>query len=591
MSRVRIFADLKLDGVTVRGSSEVLKACRAAVSVVRQPQEQWYKDEGGKHNKIEIATQVMEKAGANSSNSWIPREGVPLQVTLHYDTGFVVLDQSIMVPQRGNQLVTDKDGQALLKYRILEVSQRHQGKRFVFAIGPDTRAAPTMNDIAPVFTVPVVVLSKRKKKHDRDSGAGAVGAEGRGRGRKQGQAPAHKQSESPPAHQHSNRGRGVQAPPLALIAQAPGLQPLPPLPGKPTGKAMQELMQWVAAAASMLHDTLQFQHAGYEVAEDNAVDYSLPIWRCPECRVTRDRSSPDTPHSSQCRLGGLLDLYCLRVVPITASLLQHGIAAPSPVAPAPLRRALSSPRGAAVGDMMVEAANILGALPDGTAATTLTRGDSIYHPGKLAMTLGREESWESTGPPLRQLSQLSEAAARLQGSEGSAHSSDSEVAAAGPPPDLQGARMPSVAVFLPARIPPCPAELGVHYVNRRKRDGKTSGLDESGSPSGVPAFDETKTLLGFYSFTWDGQQTNVVFRSTEEAKCSSDLQKKLQEELEAELKRPDQEVVHTLDAEQGLHKLKEEVFAAMEKFDAAGAFGGQGDAELGPVPTDMQIAA
>ncbi|CAM9384372.1 unnamed protein product, partial [Discosporangium mesarthrocarpum] len=149
----------------VEAESDVLTMCRSEISIIKEPPKCWYKDEGGKNNCIEIRAQVKDKASA------LPRVGVPLTLAILYEVGTAVYSQDILQVQADTRLVTDKTGCAVLKFRIKEVSQRHQGQKFVIKIAPDTKQSPTMNNVAPASTIPTMVLSKRKNRNRHQTAA------------------------------------------------------------------------------------------------------------------------------------------------------------------------------------------------------------------------------------------------------------------------------------------------------------------------------------------------------------------------------------------------------------------------------------
>ncbi|CAN0212978.1 unnamed protein product, partial [Ectocarpus sp. 8 AP-2014] len=146
----------------IKADSEPIMVCRSALTVVSQPPESWYKDEGGKNNCIAIEAMVREKLPSGQVGQAQP--GVPLTLALVYEAGTEVHSQEILQVQSDTQLVTNEHGRANLKFKITEVSQRHQSQRFCVKICPDVRLAPEFSNVAPVVTVPVMVLSKRKNR-------------------------------------------------------------------------------------------------------------------------------------------------------------------------------------------------------------------------------------------------------------------------------------------------------------------------------------------------------------------------------------------------------------------------------------------
>lgn len=118
----------------------------------------WYKDEGGKDKCIEYRVSLRD------SNNRVYRDRkVPLKVTLNYVNGTIVPHQNILVLSPDSKLVIDEQGDAFLKVRVNEVSNRHRGQLFQVEISPDTVAYPGAADVAPILCMPVDVKSKRNK--------------------------------------------------------------------------------------------------------------------------------------------------------------------------------------------------------------------------------------------------------------------------------------------------------------------------------------------------------------------------------------------------------------------------------------------
>lgn len=111
----------------------------------------WYKDEGGKDKCIEINVSLRDASGLLVCN-----EHVDLGAKLNYCNGEQVLDQDILVVSHDSKRTIDEHGNASIKFRINEVSNRHRGNLFQLVIFARTRA-----DISPALCTPVDVKSKR----------------------------------------------------------------------------------------------------------------------------------------------------------------------------------------------------------------------------------------------------------------------------------------------------------------------------------------------------------------------------------------------------------------------------------------------
>ncbi|CAM9694482.1 unnamed protein product, partial [Phaeothamnion confervicola] len=90
-----------------------------------------------------------------------PPQRVPLHVKLLYENMDVPYQQEILTLSPESDLITTDVGTARIRFRIEEVSKNHRGQRFRLQVGPDIKENPTLGNIAPVLSEPVLVLSKR----------------------------------------------------------------------------------------------------------------------------------------------------------------------------------------------------------------------------------------------------------------------------------------------------------------------------------------------------------------------------------------------------------------------------------------------
>lgn len=126
----------------------------------------WYKDEGGKDKCIELKVSLIDQ-----NNEKVFTRKVPLKVTLLYAaTSQHVADQSIMALLHDSRTVIE-DQEAFVKYRVNEVSNRHQGQLFQVMVAPDLAHYPSLGDIHFCLSTAIDVKSKRNhKEKERFSG-------------------------------------------------------------------------------------------------------------------------------------------------------------------------------------------------------------------------------------------------------------------------------------------------------------------------------------------------------------------------------------------------------------------------------------
>ena len=123
----------------------------------------WYKDQGGRDNFIEIKVRLVDH-----HHLTVTSRRVPLKVSLYYESGVLVPKQEILRLE-GEMVILERKGEAIIKFRIEEVSRSHQRQKFVVRISPDTHAYPRNNDINPVDTPPIEVMSKPKGEKNQNA--------------------------------------------------------------------------------------------------------------------------------------------------------------------------------------------------------------------------------------------------------------------------------------------------------------------------------------------------------------------------------------------------------------------------------------
>ncbi|POM68039.1 Hypothetical protein PHPALM_15851 [Phytophthora palmivora] len=154
--------------------SAPVNVVKEKLQVVTQPPDVWFKDEGGREKCMTVALTLMPAPGA-----YLEDRVVPLDVRLLYESGNLVLNQSILrlFPDMRPNMT---HGRATISFRIDDVSKNHQGQSFMLEIGPEQQDGSSMfQDIAPTRTSVIAIRSKRnKRKLNAQAAAAAAAASG-----------------------------------------------------------------------------------------------------------------------------------------------------------------------------------------------------------------------------------------------------------------------------------------------------------------------------------------------------------------------------------------------------------------------------
>ena len=168
-----------------------------------------------------------------------------------------------------------RSGYAEVRVRIDEVSRCHMNQAFMLRVGPDTAASASLEsskiDVAPVFSPPVTVRSKRsRRKQGHSDGAAAVPSA---------------QSEDPPAHvptpghdpgsvclsgegNGSGTGEGGEGGGAVLVdGESQGAQ-----------EALGRVLTWIDATLKAAQFA-RWAHLGFERRADGTPDSSKPLYR------------------------------------------------------------------------------------------------------------------------------------------------------------------------------------------------------------------------------------------------------------------------------------------------------------------------
>jgi len=122
----------------------------------------WFKDRGGKDSFIELGVSMI-----SSTKKLVTHRRVPLKVILLYENEEQVANQNILSHSSDTKLQIDATGRTYIRFRIGEVSRNHQKQSFCLKICPDTNQYPLNNDISPVLSDCVEVLSKPRSGKDK----------------------------------------------------------------------------------------------------------------------------------------------------------------------------------------------------------------------------------------------------------------------------------------------------------------------------------------------------------------------------------------------------------------------------------------
>ncbi|OWZ22966.1 hypothetical protein PHMEG_0002240 [Phytophthora megakarya] len=138
--------------------------------ITKQPASEFYKDEGGKANALEVEVTLVEfnelgEPARTPDNEFID---IPLRILLFFESGKRVddTDQEIfrfVGNDYDSVVIRATTRKALVQFRLEKVSRRKDGQRFKLRIEVDQeQCTANVADLTPVFTNAICVLSKRK---------------------------------------------------------------------------------------------------------------------------------------------------------------------------------------------------------------------------------------------------------------------------------------------------------------------------------------------------------------------------------------------------------------------------------------------
>ena len=207
----------------------------------------WYKDEGGRDKCMEGDVTLW-----NERNEQV-MENLDLDLTLYYagESHVIVSNQELLrrIGAEQKLQIDGNTGSGKIRFRVEDVSKNHQGQNFVVKVSPVMGA---IKDVAPVFTPPVSVRSKRNRQKQRPSVA-----------RPSEQPPAELNLPTPP----SDSGRRSSVSETGIFEGADPIR---------LRNAVQAIVRWADEVVTSLY-YMQWQVIGYEHRPDGTMDYNRPL--------------------------------------------------------------------------------------------------------------------------------------------------------------------------------------------------------------------------------------------------------------------------------------------------------------------------
>lgn len=222
----------------------------------------FYKDEGGRDKSLVVHAGIYDR-----NDQLQVGQQVPLQLKLCYSSKIShyvpVSNQNVLKVLGTSKAVIDKaTGKARIRYRIEDVSKNHQGQSFSLEVTPDPKATKFMGIVAPGFTPPVSVRSKRNKR------ARSTSASRSASGRKGSPATAPVRQQHTPAT--DERSSGVRPP----SSREPSIDDVDIVRLR---DAMKGVINWADEVVNGLFP-LQWEVVGYAQNENGSSDPSRPFY-------------------------------------------------------------------------------------------------------------------------------------------------------------------------------------------------------------------------------------------------------------------------------------------------------------------------
>ena len=301
--------------------SDVMNVIRHKLVIQKALPDLWYKDEGGRDKCMVLPIALLDASGAKVMNRQLR-----LKVSLLYENAEVVLKQEILKISPESTRIVNIEGEAILKFRIEDVSKNHQGQNFRVKVEGDTTQSPMNFDVACAFSNPVGIRSKRNKRARTKSFTNASPVLY--------PSAAQQAGSTPVAMDQSGTGEYVGASltedEKARVEGAAKLMDALPVPGTLNG-SMNGIIQWASTVVSGLH-ALEWQVIGHESNTDGTPNQTRPLYRCPSCWRYKDvLTFHSAQHGKACVIATILMQYATQTMMHLHTVLQAIDGIPSPL--------------------------------------------------------------------------------------------------------------------------------------------------------------------------------------------------------------------------------------------------------------------
>uniref|UniRef100_A0A7R9U6U2 Uncharacterized protein n=1 Tax=Pinguiococcus pyrenoidosus TaxID=172671 RepID=A0A7R9U6U2_9STRA len=298
------------------GESSLLKICDKCLTINCSENKipgKWYKDEGGQSNCLQIEITLQDLGGRQIRDA---DKQVNVSLKLLYEDGTEVSSQSILAVAKDTYALTEQ-GYVKILARIMEVSQRHQGKRFII------KAFTSNPGVAAGFTNPVCVLSKRKR-HQRKKEENEKRVKDLRRTLQQSPGvpppaqPAYNAAGVPLGAVAASNGQSITGRALTTPSPAPAVSEFVKRDG--VRDAMSVMCSWVAQAMETLRET-EWVLVSYEQdVRTGQIDRNFPVKRCPSCHALYTIVTPKE-HKAGCKLAKVLRQYDAELRPYFSTIV------------------------------------------------------------------------------------------------------------------------------------------------------------------------------------------------------------------------------------------------------------------------------
>jgi hypothetical protein len=228
----------------------------------------WYKGEEGKDNCM-IANIHLQKADGTLATGI----KVPFNLTIRYaDSAIPVENQNILnAIGSSKQLINPGTGKSVIKFRVEDLSENHQGRDFQIGIAVDDTVQ--IFDIAPAYSSRFTVYSKKRKQQKLVH----MGEQVSGSSRPCEEPPKiteaiieHDPTTTPASieFQQTSFAQHLLAEHLLSSSDPPDVHR--------TRAALYNVVDWAHKVVNELH-SIQWKVVGYETKPDGSVDLSEPV--------------------------------------------------------------------------------------------------------------------------------------------------------------------------------------------------------------------------------------------------------------------------------------------------------------------------